>query len=452
MHESNIAKRLLVTAGACVSGHALQALIPIVSLPLFISAWDLTLYGEWLVMSTLPGFMAMSSAGFADVAANSMVMSTGAHARRETRQIYQTMFVLILALTAVLLLGWAAAALLLEPGRMGFAEIDRRSFVLLILLFVVQFSTNQVIGLFTAGFRALGHVATGIMWGNASRLVAFVAMCLPVLMGRGPVEALTANVAGLVAVTCLMQWDLARRADWLRLGMRHGSRKRFFQLLRPALAFTSLPLSNAIRNQGVVLVIAHVCGPASVVLFTAIRTLANAGTRVVSIVHRTLQTEMSAAFGAGQIGILRSLHRRAVQSAMLLSLLSVGALALFGPLVFDRWTGGKLVLDHRVFAAMLAVSVVNSCWLTHMVVITSVNRHERAAITYALCTAAGAALGYVFAIWLGLLGAVLALLAADVAMIMAIGPASMQITQDRFPLFLASQITFPRGMIRMLRL
>jgi hypothetical protein len=66
--------RILRGIGANFAGNGVTALIQIVSVPVFLSAWGVRAYGEWMVLSALPTYVALSDLSFSSVAGNSMVM------------------------------------------------------------------------------------------------------------------------------------------------------------------------------------------------------------------------------------------------------------------------------------------------------------------------------------------------------------------------------------------
>ena len=66
--------RLIRGFGATALGPVVTAIVQIVSVPLFLHVWGVKLYGEWLIMSAIPTYLALSDMRFATAACNDMTM------------------------------------------------------------------------------------------------------------------------------------------------------------------------------------------------------------------------------------------------------------------------------------------------------------------------------------------------------------------------------------------
>jgi O-antigen/teichoic acid export membrane protein len=105
-------------------------------------------------------------------------------------------------------------------------------------------------------------------------------------------------------------------------------------------------------------------------------------------------------------------------------------LALLGPWAFGYWTAGRVEYDGVLLYALLGTMLLRAVWYTSNVVPSAINRHQRIAMVYvlsALVTTAG------FAVLLGVWsfhGALFALVALEAAMIAAVLPTSLRLSQD----------------------
>jgi len=70
----SIKSRILKGIFASGFGQAVTILIQLTGLPIFLHFWGVEKYGEWLILSAIPAYLAMSDFGFACVAANDMTM------------------------------------------------------------------------------------------------------------------------------------------------------------------------------------------------------------------------------------------------------------------------------------------------------------------------------------------------------------------------------------------
>ena len=109
-NKTSLKNRLIKGIGANAYGQAITVLIQLVSIPLFIQHWGVSLYGEWLILSALPAYLSMSDFGLGAVAGNSMVIKMAQNDKAGALAIYRSvscfnagMSLFILLLSIVLL-------------------------------------------------------------------------------------------------------------------------------------------------------------------------------------------------------------------------------------------------------------------------------------------------------------------------------------------------------------
>lgn len=72
--EKGLISRILRCLAATAFGQVITIVIQLVSVPLVLHFWGDRVYGEWLVLSVIPAYFAMSDVGFASIAANQMTI------------------------------------------------------------------------------------------------------------------------------------------------------------------------------------------------------------------------------------------------------------------------------------------------------------------------------------------------------------------------------------------
>ena len=83
-----------------------QTAIQLVQVPVFLHFWSVPLYGEWLILNSIPTYLWFSNAGFGTVAGNEMTMLVAGGDRDSALRVFQSCWWLIIfvcsAFTAVL--------------------------------------------------------------------------------------------------------------------------------------------------------------------------------------------------------------------------------------------------------------------------------------------------------------------------------------------------------------
>lgn len=436
--------RILHNVVALTLSQGVNTIGQLATVPLFLYFWGKELYGEWLLLSTIPAYFAMNDVGFSGAAATEMTVLVARNERAAALEVFQSIWMLISATSLLLLLG-LAAVLTFVPFEdwLNITQLSHHQSVLITLVLLCQVAVSQQVGLLLAGFRCEGVVAVGVNWTNVSRLVEVLFTAAGVAWGSSPLMLAVGILVIRLAGAALMRAHLYRICPWLCFGWQHVRFAQIRRLAVPAFAFMAFPLGHALRNQGIVLIIGRFVGPVGVVVFSTARTLTNVVFQLMGIIHLSVWPEMSAAFGAGDLHLAKGLHRHSCRASFWLSLASVVGLFFLGGWIYRVWTHGNIELHQPLFCVLLIVIVANSLWYTSSMVPMAINRHQRTALWYLL----GTGMSLLLAIWMlphwGLVGAGSALLVVDLVMILHVLPQSLALVQDRFLEFISVVIKPP---------
>jgi O-antigen/teichoic acid export membrane protein len=428
-------------------GKLSSTVIQFVQIPVFLHFWSVPLYGEWMIVNSIPAYLSFSNVGFGSVAGNEMTMLVSRGDRAAALRIFQScwwLIAIICTATIVLLSGtlyYLPASRLLKLTTLGEADTKWIIFYL-----GVSVLLGQLEQLLQSAYRAIGRYPYGTFIKNMFSLFAFGCMIAAVILGAG--ARMTALVfAGVnVAITIFFCILVRRDIPWIEYGWQHASIAEIRKLARPAFAYMGFPLGNALSLQGSLLAVGYALGPTDVVIFSTARTVSRVALQMVQMVNNTFEPEMSIAFGAGNFELTRTLLRRACQLALLVALVLVFVMLSFGPWFLVHWTGGHVPPSRPLLSILLVVVVLYSLWSTSGTLMTSTNQHQRLATYYILGTSVACILCYVLARAYGLYGAAASLLINEIVMNLYVVPACLRIAHDTLPDFLASMFHYPASL------
>jgi O-antigen/teichoic acid export membrane protein len=416
MSTDSLRRRLIAGFGASTFSRLSTTLTQIFSVPVFLSHWGVHLYGEWILLNTIPSYLGLSDVGFGSVAGNEMTMLTATQDFEQALVVFQSVWVLTTVITSVLAMLLIGAVWLLPLGQWlhihAISDRDAKTIVILLGLAVLLAMQET---LFQAAFRCVGKYPLGTMAKSLVVLAAFLSTMVGVWMHLSPVPVaelyVGVNVIGVFALWLLLRHEV----PWIRFGMRHAQWAVIRRLTAPALSFMSFPLVNALNLQGVLVVIGYVMGPIAVVTFNTARTISRSAAQGMNLINNAIWPEMSAAFGSGAMDVARMLHRRACQISLLLCLSITLGVAVLGDWIWKVWTVGKVPTDPVLLNIMLLQMVVSAFWFTSSVVPMAINQHQRMARAMLTATCFALLLAWVLmhVPSLGLRGAAIALVIGD---------------------------------------
>ena len=392
---SAVRKRLWQGLSANAYGTLVVVVVQLAGVPILLHVWGVKLYGEWLVLFAIPAYLSLVNLGYSLSVANDMTMRVARGDREGALVAFQSLVVLVSVTVTV-------AALVLLPllyflpiaGWLHLTALAPVEVHVVLPLLAGEVLVHLFGGVSSAGFRATGEYGLGVALENTISLVQYAALWAAVILGFGPVGAAAAFfVARIIGGVGLLGY-LSHRHSWLRLGV---ARTRFHYLrglFAPSLANLMLPIANALRNQGLVIVIGAVLGPIAVVVFSLLRTLTRISLRLTAIISHAIEPEIARAEGQKDHLLQRRLYLTGLQSNLWFSAMTGLILYFIGDVVLKLWTQGRVIMDHPLFIWLLLSGVSAGIWHVSLSTLVALNRQTRAALVYVAC--AGLTVGIAF--------------------------------------------------------
>ncbi|MEY2838604.1 MAG: hypothetical protein RJB60_903 [Pseudomonadota bacterium] len=445
----SVKQRITYALAASTFGQGITIGTQLLLIPMFFHYWGAGLYGEWLILSSVPAYLTMADLGIGSAAGNEMTMMAGAGNLERAQQTYRgAHWVALGAGLIALLIGLLLACMatfwmipkttLISPSEAGW----------IIVLFSLGVSINFQGSVISAGYRAAGRNGLGIGLNNTSRLLEAVGMGILLAKGAGPMMVCTVALCVKAVMLLLQHFWLQRTCPWLHHPPMPADRTLVKRLIAPALGFMAFPLGNALALQGPILVIGHLMGGPAVALFSATRTLARVPIQIANVFNSSVWPEMSRAHGSGNIPLLRTLHRSSWGITFVLVATSSVALLVLGPWLAKVWLGEATKFDTTILIFLISMTLFSATWSSSSVVLTAINAHGGLGLRYVLVNAICLGLTWVLTPSFGWWGMLAPLVLAEVLLLAWILPKVMTITQDNFGSF--ARQTIAEGAINLI--
>jgi len=437
-------RRLLLGFLSNWIGKLAGTIIQLIQIPVFLHFWITPLYGEWMIVTSIPNYLSFTQGGFGTVAGNEMTMMVAREDRESALRVFQSCwwFISIICVATIALL---SGALYYVPAArlLKITHISNTDTKWIIFYLGVSVLFGQLEQLLQSAYRSIGRYPFGSFLKTLFSLAAFASTIVAVILGFGPrITALVFAITNIICtvILCLM---VHRDIPWIEFGWNHASFAEIRKLARPAIAYMGFPLGNALSLQGSLLAVGYALGPVAVVVFSVARTVSRVALQMVQMVNSTFEPEMSLAYGSGNYQLTRTLLRRACQLALLVAFCIVIMMITFGPWFLTRWTSGHVPPSRPLLTILLLVVVLYALWSTSATLIAATNQHQRLATYYIIGTALTCVFCYFFALAWGVYGAAASLLISEIVMNLYVVPSSLRVARDTLPAFLAAMLQYP---------
>jgi O-antigen/teichoic acid export membrane protein len=401
--------------------------------PLFFLHWGAEKYGEWLLLSGIPTYLAIADAGIGSAAGNEMTIRAGAGDKGGAQSTFRGAILVSAGAAAIaLLIGLGLASFVVGTDFFHLKALGGFYGGEILIILSAYVGLNFVSGVVFSGYRFCGRNAMGIALANLSRLFeTLIVGLLLVAVSTSPLDVAVAMVVIRIFTLLIQSLRLRKICPWLFKPYSAPDGQIIRRLIQPAIAFLAFPLSNALLLQGTLLIIgAATIDRSEIAIFSAFRTLARLPIQLTNMLYASVWPEISLAFGAGNIRLLRLLHSTAVAAATYGALAASAILWLFGRGIITLWLHGRVQYDGILLLALLLGTVISAIWTGSSIVLYATNRHVRFGYFLLLVSAITVFLCYPAAAHFGLYGVSIVLLLSEVTMMLFVFNQSLAICQD----------------------
>ena len=431
-------RRVLSGVGANGYAQATTIAMQLLSLPLFLSRWDLATYGQWLIISAIPSYIGLADVGMVTAAGNRMTMLCGRGDLAGANRVFQSTLAFMLAVCGAAVLV-SALALAAAPaawfgdgnagalagavgGNLGgwFGAASGR-------LAVGALALGTVLALFgglsEAVYRASERYATGTALANTVRLAEWFGSIAGLWLDGSFVAVAGGGLLMRAAGTLILIAHSARSAPQLRWRLADANRCEARETAVHAVWFMAFPAANALSLQGLTLVVAAQLGPAATAVFNTYRTLARVTVQATGSFSHALWPEFSRLKGSGDQPALAALYRRSLWIGWGIAALGSAVVYVLAPTVLDLWSKGRMPFDARLMAVAMVYAALSGAWHVPRILLLATNEHARLALQFLVVSA----LSVPVALWLSAWGAdgvMAAMAVAETAMLVMCGAAA----------------------------
>ena len=379
-------KNIKSNFGANIYAQLVTVAYQFLTVPLFLTFWPIEKYGEWLILSALPSYIALSNMGLMNVAQNNMTMAMGAGDLKTARESLHTVWGAQLAINLVLaLLIWVALLFVDLKGLFHLSAISNYEAKWVILILSAFAMLNLQTAIFGGIYRAIGQNSRGVVVGNTIRLLSVVAIASGLIAGIESMMGIAGAISGTYLLgTTFLFLDTAKRAPELRPGLRYFNFSLLKKAVHHGLAFMSYPLGRAVTNQGMLLFANIYLGSAAVVVLATLRTVLNTAHQVSNVINLSTWPEFSRLYGASDRKGIKRLFNFSTALGIWSGMFCAVGLWFMGPSLLAWWTRGEVLVDRSLLSIFIIAIIINAAWYTSSTIFNATNRHHKIALFYLL--------------------------------------------------------------------
>lgn len=411
-------KRLCQGIGANFLGQIINTVSRIVLVPLFLLAWGADIYGEWLLLSSMVAYLALTDMGGAVYIGNRMTQAFAHRDDESFRKILHTGLLLFLLIPAVVLVIFITVIFFFNPATLLHISLTSHRTVMLVLtLLAFQFAISLPQGILLRVYFAVQMLPRGVMLANLMQFMTFIFLASGLWLGWGMVAIAALQIIPYGVIAGIALRDLNRKFPQFKiLSLQEADFGFGISFIKPSLHFFLIQLNQAFSIQGIVILVGIVLGPIQVVLFSTMRTIINLIRSLFEQVSHAAWPEMTRLDAQADMDKFLMLFRLILRSTLIGSIFFITIFHYYGGFIYHFWLRKTVPFQQPVMDLFLIYMGQFIFWLTCSHPLLATNRHQTLAKVLVISSILTIGLAYWGGQHLGLQGIVLGMIIGDLAL------------------------------------
>ena len=412
--KSGMGDRVLASTLALSLGAVVHIVGQIVVVPIGMATWQKERWGEWLSISALVMFLALTDLGVQTHVVNKM----NAHFARDKKdEMLHELHSALRIQGPLAIVIWTLGALVFYflplKSWLGIRTATELDTYLTVIFFSFELLLNVPFGVVNSTYRAAQQLPRAAVIGTFKRVLEILILSTMMLL-RWPFW--TVALGRVLSVLVLYSWvirDLHQRFSWFKLRPLRGDARDGLAMLPSGALFLLAALSDYLANQGNLMIIQGSLGGVAVAQLATHRTISSMGKIVATQLASAIWPELTALEALGDTGRLVRLHRTAAKLVAFLAGIPLLAFFPMSAWVYRMWTMRELSLDAVILGVFILQTILWGVWYAGWTVLMATNRQGRLVWLLAVNALVSMGLCILLVPRMGIRGAAISMLIAD---------------------------------------
>jgi O-antigen/teichoic acid export membrane protein len=333
----------------------LMAVKQLATLPILLRTWGPEYYGNWLVLSSLPSFIAMSNLGLGSSAAARIALRPPDSHAENGKTYFTSMSVIICVMffIQIVIILWSG----LHHGANFGLEDGASCLILLVGSAFLRIASQPLQGWWNARGQAEKGIHSNQLF-NLGELIIY--LLVPLFGGKALMLTFSALVWTIIWLVSYIYYLRCNGCSLFTEG--RFDRSELKDLLSKGVAYQLSPVWQGLVFQGTIILAKQLFGPSGAALWGALRVVNRAGNQILELISQTCGPEFQRNFAIKAFDSNKRLHSAAILLSVIISIIIAGLMMFFGPTLFSWWTNKQFNEPYAVWVILPLSLIPFSLW------------------------------------------------------------------------------------------
>jgi len=382
--------------------------------PLYLRAWGIHFYGDWLIIYSVAAYLSLSSLGGQTYIVNRLTQLFSQQKLQEYQKVFNSGFLLFILIAVLVFFIFMTAVIFLPISTLLHAQYISATavrMVLIILAAEILLSLPQ--GLLTGVYQSIGKLPLAVMLINAMTFFQLLFCGIALYLKADPITVALMHIIPLFGLIIFAIWHIPSQFSFSLFSLKTAERQLLKTFIKPSFNFLAIDLSTAFSIQGIIIILGSILGAIQVVMFATLRTIINMMKQILGIIFNSAWREMTHYDAINNQEKLRLLFRSILRTSLTAAILIATFLYFFAAPLYALWLHHRVPFHQSLMNLFLLYGIEMVFWAACANLLMSTNRHHVLARVYLTSAILSLGAAYVGGHYFGLHGVIIALLIVD---------------------------------------
>jgi O-antigen/teichoic acid export membrane protein len=349
--------------------------VQILSVPIFLSLMGVDMYGEYIILGTIPGFLVLGEVGFGTVINNETVFRISKKRFNDANVLISSSIILLFCIYNTIALLIFLLFFYLDQQFLYITNYDQK---LLLFIFWIGGFVSILFGIFQSYLRAQNYYHLNVYWTGFSRLIELILPIVVLLISKNLFYLFLSCVVFRIFSFYFFLRLIKRKTPWFSFKFTlKNNYNNFKPYISKSLHYFLFTFGQGLLVQGSTYLVGNKLGNTSVVQFNTIRTLLNSCKFLLGIINSSFLPEFTKLYALSKNKLFEIYYYLSIHLTFIITIPIVLILTFFGEEIILIWTNDKVEVDKLFFYLMIVQLVFYSIWFVSSNLIVSINEHKK---------------------------------------------------------------------------
>jgi len=356
----------------------------LILVPLFINTLGVELYGEWLIITTIPNYLLVSDLGLTVTVTNIMCQQISLDKKSEANELFKSTNSLIILISIVIFVAYFIASYFLDISHYLSLSILKSNYVETVLyIFIVNVCLSLLLNFNLGYFKALNKYHINQKYISILYFSDFLGTMF-ILLLKGELLYVPIYLAvNRVVILLVSRYELSKYPFYT---YGFSSNIHLARAVIPSsINYTLYNIGFALLLQGNTFIVGKYLGSVEVVTFNTVRTMVNSVKAFISIIYLPYLPKFTISLTKSDYTTAKKDYNRLLIITVLISSLAALILYFLKEPLFYLWLHKNIIFEQVFIITMLISIMFQSTWNAASMLLLSINKTRPLLVFPVMC-------------------------------------------------------------------